>query len=126
MDDPFPTELKEFLKNHLSSVEQVEILLLLFRNREKSWSIVEIDARIRTDPSSIKIRLQGLMRDGLVIARTDADLDKFQFSENIENLRGCQLLDDFYPSYSTRIIELMFSGPSECIRDLADAFRIRK
>lgn len=120
-----PTELHAFVLRHLHSVEQVEILLLLFHNSEQFWTLSQLDNHIRTNPISIQRRLKDLDWRGLVESKNEGDADLFRFRDTEENSRICSIFARYYQSHQTRIIELIYSRPPEAIGYFANAFLIR-
>jgi hypothetical protein len=56
-DSTLPAELVRFIHEHIHSVEQLEVLLLLRENPERWWSPEEVSQALRTIPSSASQRL---------------------------------------------------------------------
>jgi hypothetical protein len=52
--------VKRFIAEHLSSVEQLEVLLLLFRTAPRRWTATDISTELRSSPISVAGRLREL------------------------------------------------------------------
>ena len=59
------------IADHIVTVEQLEILLLLRRGRDCCWTVDQVDEQLQTGRLSIRHALEDLARRGLVL-RTDA------------------------------------------------------
>lgn len=118
-----PDRIRSFVFHHIDSVEQLEILLVLSSDKSKSWSVQELTDRFRSNPNSIRQRLQVLKRDNLVREIAGA-VSLFEFSpadESIEDL--IRELGEVYRLKPHRVLELIFSSMKKA-RFFADAFRL--
>jgi hypothetical protein len=64
--DRVPGVVRQFISDHLSSIEQLEVLLLLHRTAPAVWSAAAISTELRSSLSSITRRLVDLQSEGLV------------------------------------------------------------
>jgi predicted transcriptional regulator len=120
-----PEEAKRLLADHITSVEQLEILLLLRRRPEGVWTPQTVAQELRTSESSASKRLAALRARGLV-AMDDGE-GVFRYRPANERLgRSVDSLADAYAERPYRVIELIFSKPIDDLRVYADAFRLRK
>jgi hypothetical protein len=51
-DSTFASELLQFIHDHIHSVGQLEVLLLLRQHPERTWSPEDVSQALRTIPSS--------------------------------------------------------------------------
>lgn len=122
-------EPQTFIATYIGSVEQLEILLLLHGFPEKAWEPKEISVQIRSNMESVKARLHGLVNNGLVSKSEDG---KFKYAPPTECIdKSVECLRDAYAKKRTGIINMIYTGankagPSQSVRDLADAFRINR
>jgi hypothetical protein len=117
--------LKSFIAEHIHSVEQVEILLLLVRVPERAWNPRAVSDEIRTDPESAADRLEDLHTRGLV-SRQQSSPVGYHYAPRTEELAA--RVAELAVAYSERrytVIDLIFAKPSDRIRIFADAFRLR-
>ncbi len=116
--------LKEFIFRHVDSVELLEVLFLLRRDRTQYWAPQEISDELRSSPASIVRRLQHLKGLGLAEEKENTDPPLFRYSSKdaaMESL-AAELLNE-YNTRKYRIYELVFS-PLKKARDFADAFHL--
>jgi hypothetical protein len=119
-------QLKAFIAEHIHSVEQVEILLLLRHAPERGWTAQQVSAELRTDPDSAQQRLADLRVRGLV-AGAEASAAVYSYAPRTPEVAA--LVDQLAFAYANRrytVIDLIFTKPSDKIRVFADAFRLRK
>jgi hypothetical protein len=116
--------VKRFIHEHIASVAQLEILLLLQTNPKQSWTPVAIARELRIEASGAKMQLDALTSSGLL--RFDPP-DNYQFDPQTPQLAADALaLAQAYLVRRVTVIGLIFAGPSDKIRSFSDAFRIRK
>ena len=118
----FSDKLRTFVNKHITSVEQIEVLLILLANPKRVWSIDEISAILRSSDHSIASRLQSLVSGGLALGTPDLG---YRYAAT-GRLHG--LVEELQEEYGARrfsVIELVFSRP-DAARSFADAFRLRE
>jgi hypothetical protein len=121
--ETLPRRLREFLALHLGSVEEVEILLLLWRTKERWWRADEVGAQLHLGESTARTRLEKLSGHFLDV-RVAGDVC-FRYSPgNQEREERTAELAAAYEEHRTDVIGLVMSGRSA--RDFADAFRLKK
>jgi hypothetical protein len=120
-----PDEVRLFLKDHVSSIEQLEVLLLLRASPERAWPVKEVYQRVLTNESSIQQSLEKLSEHGLV-SRVQGE-SAYQFSGGAPDmLTTLDRLAILYKERPTRVVhELYGATPSE-IDEFAKAFKIRR
>lgn len=123
-------ELKAFVLDHVDSVEQLEVLLLLREKRESCWTAAEVSRELRSSAESVANRLKGLLAKKLLIQigeLTLVDERVYQYqpqSEKLDFLVG--RLAEMYRTRRFTVMNVIFSKPAESIRTFADAFKIKK
>ncbi len=126
MDDGIPPRVKQFITDHLDSVMQLEMLLLLAGHAERVWTAGELAQQLRIDPAWVDVQLSTMAAGGLVVA-TGGSPAQFRYEPRIPELG--QTVDELSQTYADRrvtVIGLIFAKPTDKIRSFADAFRIRK
>ena len=117
----FSPAFRTFINKNISSVEQIEVLLILHANPERVWTIDEISAILRSSPNSIRSRLQMLEERGLSATVRDEGY-RYAPSERLHAM--VEMLANEYALRRFSVIELIFSRP-DAARSFADAFRLR-
>ncbi|MDB6152417.1 MAG: hypothetical protein JWL90_870, partial [Chthoniobacteraceae bacterium] len=73
LNEGLSTAVKDFLREYIHSVEQIEILALVSSAPEREWTVSAIDMALRSNEQSIKSRLAGFIRAGLLIEMANAE-----------------------------------------------------
>lgn len=118
----FPRPFVTFVNKYISSVEQIEVLLILLANPERSWSVDEISAILRSSRRSIETRLSALIASGLAGM---PEAGYYRYSARGRTHEMVQTLQAEYGARRFSVIELVFSRPDPA-RSFADAFRLRE
>lgn len=122
MSRGIPAPVERLIINHIDSVEQLEVLLLLQRSAVP-WTAAAVAADLRIDATSAARRLQGLTEAGFVESAGDA----FAYDAQGQNHDAVQKLAATYQERRVSIITLIFTKPerNDPVRALAAAFRVR-
>jgi hypothetical protein len=119
-----PPDVRDFITRHIVSVEELEILLLLQEGKERDWSPAEINARLRSQEVSIRKWLDALA--ALQLARRTVG-GRYQFAPASDRLAtDAMALADAYRERRIKVIELIFSKPTEKLLEFVRAFELRK
>jgi predicted transcriptional regulator len=117
-----PNTVKDFVFRSIDSAEQLEILLLLFSDKQRAVSVKELSDLLRSSPGSIEKRMKTLVEQELVMTTGDGSA-RYRF--NFENHNAVEVIDQLVEVYKTHrygILEIIFS-PLKKSRDFADAFK---
>lgn len=117
----FSPSLRTFVNKYITSVEQIEVLLLLLANPGRAWSIEEISAILRSSPYAIESRIDSLIKAKL--AKTTPQ--GYQYSASGRTHALVEMLQEEYGARRFSVIELVFSKPDP-LQSFADAFRLRE
>jgi hypothetical protein len=118
-----PTDIVEFIQNYISSLEELEILLLLSTNPQSSKTVEEVNSHLRSSSLSIKNRLEGLKKKGFLI---ETSPDSYQFSVNNKKLsEGVNKVSAAYRERRLKVIEAIFNKPVSGIHEFAKAFKFK-
>ena len=122
MSDSLSDEVRAFIHTHIHSVEQLEVLLLLRRDRTRGFSGTEVASELRIHPASAEARLQDFEAREFC-ARTG---DRFFYAPKTAELeRLVGLLATAYGDARVTVIQTIFSKPPDALRSFADAFKLR-
>jgi hypothetical protein len=117
-----PNDVEDFVERHLSAAAQAEALILLHREREKSWTAASVSEELRIDAEHAEQLLAPLAADGLLVRKGD----RYRYGPRTARLTAAA--DAFvaaYPTYRVAIISLIFAKPRPSVRNFSDAFRLR-
>ena len=117
----FTDAFRTFVNKNITSVEQIEVLLILLANPERVWTVSEISAILRSSPNSIASRLQALHQAGLARAEEGQG---YRYAASGRSHQMVELLQEEYGARRFSVIELVFSRP-DAARSFADAFRFK-
>lgn len=115
-----------FIVDHIESVEQLEILLLIHRTAPKPVLAADAASELRIDAASAQRRMEDLAARGLL----DQDHPGFVYRANNPRDAGVRALGDAYRERRVSVITLIFSKPAKVTADparaLADAFKLKR
>lgn len=117
-----PEAVERLIAQHIDSVEQLEILLLLSRTSPRGWTANDVASDLRVDSGSAQRRLEDLTRRGFA----DQNGESFQYRANNSMDASVRQLADSYRERRVAIITMIFTKPVDPVRELAEAFRISR
>ena len=126
-ETPISPRVQQFIADHVDSVMQLEVLLLLAEHRGRVWTSADLAQQLRIDPAWVDAQLRSMAAGGLIVALEGAPGGQFRFEPRTPELS--QAVDELARAYADRrvtVIGLIFAKPLDKIRSFADAFRIRK
>jgi len=115
-------ELAAFVREHVRSVWAVELLLLLRRDRERSWPAADLVRELRASTPLVNDNLQRFERSGLAMRDDD---DRWRYAPAapvLDELAG--RLEAAYRERPVTVINLI-ATPPDPVQGLADAFKFR-
>ncbi|MEW6733754.1 MAG: hypothetical protein AB1489_20670 [Acidobacteriota bacterium] len=131
-EDNLPSEVKKFIFEHLNSLQQLEILLLLYRSARKEgnvqgeWTADAVARELRSNPNSVAVSLAELQSRGILSVRGEVVL-LYRYDPRTLDLDNAIVgLEQAYEQYRVTVLNLVFGKPLDKIRTFADAFKIRK
>lgn len=124
MDDDLPIAVRTLLADCIDSVEQLEILVLLHRERDRRFAAAEVSQELRTNVDSTRERLDELVARGLAAA---ADVDGARRYALLQDREAAvAAVAEAYAARRVSVITFIVTKPVERIRSFADAFRLRR
>lgn len=117
-----PQNVYAFLLEHIDSLEQLEVLLLM-RKDPRSWSAAEIARELRIMPDSAGNRMSNLALRGIV---TEDGTSRYRYSPRSPELdRDVAGLATAYAERRVTVINLIATKHLERIKSFADAFKLK-
>jgi len=120
------------LHEHIESYEQLEVLLLLRRERYEEWTVTGLAVRLQVREELVGLALEGLRAAGLVAITGAAAAPRFAYRPVSSSLdAAASRLDREYAERPIKIIQLMSANAIERVRTaalhrFADAFVLKK
>lgn len=107
---------------HVKSVWTLELLLLLRRQSDRTWSVPELVRELRASTHLVERSLEDLEHSGLVAAEADG---RRRYAPANETLAA--LADAVEADYRERPVALinLIAAPEERLQGLADAFKFK-
>ena len=119
--------VQQFIATHITSVDQIEIVLLLYKNPNREWTAEDAARDLFMEPQTTAARMAEMAADGLISSKQIDDRTVYRHGPRTMQLeKAISELPEEYPKYRVSIINLIFSKPIDNIRTFADAFRFRK
>lgn len=126
MENELSEEIRSFIKQYITSLEQLEILLLLSKEPERSWTVQQVFNITQSNLTSIAERLKNLALAGFLVME-DKSVAIFRFQPNSAEIAGhVAALQRAYAASKYKVVEAIFSAPQSQARQFADSFKIRK
>lgn len=120
-----PPEVQRFVAENIEAAEQLDILLLLYRNADRAYTALEVSQAVFTVASAATLRLEGLVARGLLTSTGTAD-PEYRFAPRTEALaRDADRLAEVYQADRIGVIQLLFARPPDPVQTFADAFRLK-
>jgi hypothetical protein len=124
--EEIPSNVRAFLNDHVESVVQVEVLLLLYAEPARAFSTADVVSALRIEPAWAEAQLSNLCARGMLAANGDGDYHWAPRTAEIE--AAVAGLARAYADRRVTVIGLIYAkpAPGDPLRSFADAFRIRK
>lgn len=122
MSVELPSDLSGFIARNIASVEQLEILLRLYEQRDRRWTAAELNRDLRSNEASV-IRWLGVLSSLRLVA---AMAEGYQFCPDSPQTESqIAALAAIYRERPIRVIEAIFSKPNYQLLSFAQAFDFR-
>ncbi|MEX0406756.1 hypothetical protein ABGN05_13875 [Aquibium sp. LZ166] len=115
-------DLIEMVEYSFGSVWALELLLLLHRKPDRSWSHDELVGELRSSDVVVQESLQRLLASGLIVME-NGKARYAPTSTEVDNL--VSLLDEEYRARPTLIRRMIVQGPAEKLKTFSDAFKLK-
>ena len=122
VDDVIASDLKDFILGHIDSVAQLEALLMLRANPDKSWDVARTARRLYIGERDTAEALAGLSSLGLL----SRDGDSYRYAElSAAQVAMMDRLAEAYARHLIPVTNIIHRKPRR-IREFADAFKFKK
>jgi DNA-binding MarR family transcriptional regulator len=123
MSSDLPVDVKEFIGKHIHSVAQLEVLLMLRREPDRTWTLEQLTNGLYLQSQMVARLLTDIVQRGFAVQ------EQGSFRYQPANDEERQLIDRLAHMYQERrvaVITEIFSKPIDVVKAFADAFRLRK
>jgi hypothetical protein len=124
--DDFPIDVRQFIDQNIESLAQLEALLLLRKDPQRSWDVAEMAQALYVPVEMAQALLAEFARRQLVKTMPPSDA---HYTYNIIDAKLDDLIGRVATEYQERrvgVISLIYSKPLNKVQTFADAFRLRK
>lgn len=115
--------LRAFVRKHVRTVGELEVLLLLRAHPTRRWTADEVAREQRGNSSAAADYLRHFARAGLA---REVDARQFQYVDAADVREMVTQLADAYAERPVSVVDLIYSEPRDQVQLLADAFKIKK
>jgi hypothetical protein len=124
--DDFPVDVRHFIDQNIESLAQLEALLLLRNDPQRSWDAAAMAKALYVPVEMAEALLAEFGRRQLVKVMPQSDV---HYTYNIVDAKLDELIGRVAAEYQERrvgVISLIYSKPLNKVQTFADAFRLRK
>jgi hypothetical protein len=113
-----------FVRSSIKSAWTLELLLLLQRDRERSWTLEALVRELRGSIALVMESLKALSDVGLIVAIED---EAYRYNPRSSELDGLvSALVELYAMKPITVLRTIFTSPSDKIRSFSDAFLLKR
>ncbi len=115
--------IKEFIAEHVHSVLQLEVLLLVSQNKDKAWTPAAVGRQLHLSVESAKAQLDGLSPNLLIPPAGDGE-DLYRYNTSNELNQTLSQLATAYSTQRVAVLTLIFAKPVDKVRLFKETFRM--
>lgn len=124
-DGPLPREVRELIASRVSSIEQLDVLMVILRGNGPR-SVSDVAAALGLARETIGMRLFLLASAGLLDAEGSGDV-RYSVARAAAPLAPMlQILADAYQKDRRALSQFLFGEPADPLKSFADAFKLKK
>jgi hypothetical protein len=122
--DQIPPNVRSFLNDHVESVVQLEVLLLVYASPGRDFATADVVEALRIEPAWAEAQLSAMCARGILVRAAAGSYRWDPATPELESAVGG--LARAYADRRVSVIGLIYAKPSDQLRSFADAFRIKK
>ena len=123
MENAIPKDIRNFLTDSIETVSQLELLFLIFENKNSTWTAETISKQLRTHPSMAFKQMEILTHKGILFKENDHYSYRPQTQKLEENITQLFAL---YHERPVAIVTFIYTKPEDKLKGFADAFKFKK
>ncbi len=118
-------DVKEFITEHVQSVPQLEVLLLLSQNSDKIWSPDAVGRELNLNPVLAKTQLDSLLSHRLLVLAGGPDSDLYRYNHaSADHHNTVKQLAIAYATQHIAVLTLILAKPVDKVRRFTETFRM--
>lgn len=118
-------DVKEFIAEHVRSVPQLEVLLLLSQTSDEVWSADAVGRELNLNPALAKAELDDLLSHDLLVLADGAGVDLYRYNHPSPRLqKTVKQLGIAYATQRVAVLTLILAKPLDKIRLFTETFRM--
>lgn len=124
MDHSIPKDIRIFLTDCIETVSQLELLFLIFENKNTHWSAEAISKELRTHPAMAAKQMEILVSKRILKLEDDLSYSYAPESQQLQDN-----ITELYKLYHERpvaIVTYIYTRPEDKLKGFADAFKFKK
>lgn len=125
MAENVPSEVEQFLAKHITSLDQLEVLLLVSALPDRAWSASAVYQVIMSTHALVCQRLDELVARGFLACSGEPPLYRYA-PQSDELARQVAAVAGFYKMSRHRVVQLIYSAKSRPIDEFSKAFKFRR
>jgi len=125
-EQQIPQRVRAFIADHIDSVLQLEVLLLLHAAPDRHYLRADVARELRIAPEWVQKQLVILQSMGLLESQMNGAEPRYHYHPKSADLsEAVDGLAAAYADYRVTVTSLIFATPKDQLRSFADAFRLR-
>jgi hypothetical protein len=123
VSSPLPRVVRTLIRRHVRSVGELELLMLLHAERDRSWQVDEICETLGCPRSWALAQLEAMAGAGLL----EPEDGEWRFAPASPELeQATEALQEAYRLHSREVVRFVFATPGRDLKAFSDAFRVRR
>lgn len=119
-----PAPIKHFVRQHIPSLHQLEILLWVATPPLRTWRADSIALQLYLPLELVEERLADLVRRGLL--KADEAESPAGYLADPAHIALIEDVAAYYRKHRISLTTFIFTQPSDVVQSFADAFKVRK
>jgi hypothetical protein len=119
-----PPDVRDFVRREIKSLFQLEVLLLLHRKPERTWTLKEISQELGIDPEITETQVTRLEELGLIQIAQTTPTSYVYGPQDQNDAITIDRLAKAYDQQRVGVFSLILSESNNRIRRFAEAFRL--
>jgi len=119
-----PPNVDRFLRGSIRSVWDLELLLLLHREKARAWTAEALIRELRASALIVRDALATAQKAGLVAASGSEEYRYWPATPELDSLVAD--IAAAYATFPAAVTKAIWSAPNASVRTFADAFKIKK
>lgn len=118
-----PESVKDIIRRFIRSVADLEALLLVSSQPDREWRTSDISQALYITAGASEAQMERMLAQGFV---SSSEPGVYRYAPADEKMRDAvEELAVVYEQWRVRVIEYIYTRPSDSVRSFAHAFRIK-